>query len=137
MSTTQKILYWVARLTTAVILLQTLFYKFTAAEESVYIFTTIGMEPWGRIGVGVVELIGSVLLVITATAWMGALISLGMAVGAIGMHLTILGIEVMNDGGQLFSYALLVALCSTYVLYLDRGKWKPLLRMITGKGKNS
>ena len=47
---------WALRLIVAVILLQTLFFKFSAAKESVYIFSTLGMEPWGRIGSGVFEL---------------------------------------------------------------------------------
>jgi uncharacterized membrane protein YphA (DoxX/SURF4 family) len=133
MSTTQKILYWGARLVAAFILFQTLFFKFTGAAESVYIFTAVGMEPWGRIGVGVVELIASILLVITTTAWLGALVGLGLMVGAIGMHLTILGIEVQNDGGQLFIYAMLVTLCSAYVLFADREKWLALLKKVAGK----
>ena len=116
MKSFMTIVFWLARLVAAVILLQTLFFKFTAAEESVYIFTTVGMEPWGRIGVGTLELIAAILLVVPATAWMGAFLALGLMLGAIGMHLTILGIEVMQDGGYLFALAIVVALCSLYVL---------------------
>lgn len=116
MKSMMMIIYWITRLVAAVILLQTLFFKFTAAEESVYIFTAVGMEPWGRIGVGVLELIAAILLIVPATAWMGAVLALGLMLGAIGMHLTILGIEVMDDGGYLFVLAVVVALCSAYVL---------------------
>ena len=115
------ILYWIARLVAAVILLQTLFFKFTASEESVYIFTSVGMEPWGRIGVGIMELIAGILLVVPATAWIGAIVALGLMLGAIGMHLTILGIEVKGDGGYLFALAVVVALCSIYVLARNTG----------------
>ncbi len=114
--------YWAARLIAAVIMFQTLYFKFTGAEESVYIFTTVGMEPWGRIGVGVMELIASVLLIITPTAWLGAGLGLGLMAGAIGMHVFMLGIEVNGDEGQLFLYAVIVAICSAYILYQDRKK---------------
>lgn len=102
------IITWVLRLIAAIILFQTLFFKFTAAEESVYIFSTIGMEPWGRIGSGVVELIAALLILFPKTTWMGALLGIGVMSGAIFFHLTKLGLVVKNDGGQLFIYALLV-----------------------------
>lgn len=114
--------YWVARIVAAVIMFQTLYFKFTGAEESVYIFTTVGIEPWGRLGVGVLELIASILLLITPVAWLGAGLGLGLMAGAIGMHLVLIGIEVMGDGGQLFLYALIVAVCCAFVLYQDRLK---------------
>jgi uncharacterized membrane protein YphA (DoxX/SURF4 family) len=102
------ILYWTLRILAAVILLQTLFFKFSAAEESVYIFSTLGMEPWGRIGTGIAELIASILILIPRTTAFGAVIALGTMSGAIFFHLTRLGIEVQGDHGQLFIYALLV-----------------------------
>src|SRR5258706_14053974 len=128
MSKTTNYLYWGARLGAAIILLQTLDLKFTASPESVYIFSTIGMEPWGRIGVGVVELIAGVFLLLSATAWLGAGLALGLMAGAIGMHLTVLGIEVQGDGGQLFIYALIVTLCSVFVLVLNKEKVRGLIK---------
>ena len=110
---------WIARIAAAIILLQTLLFKFTGSAESVYIFTTVGMEPWGRIGVGVMELITGILLLINRTAWIGAAMALGLMIGAIGMHLTLLGIEVMDDGGQLFIYAIIVAAASVFVLVMN------------------
>ncbi|MDP4150241.1 MAG: DoxX family protein [Bacteroidota bacterium] len=100
--------FWILRILAALILLQTLFFKFSAAEESVYIFSTLGMEPWGRIGSGIIELIASILLLVPATTVIGALLGLGVMSGAVFFHLTRLGIEVKNDHGQLFIYALLV-----------------------------
>jgi uncharacterized membrane protein YphA (DoxX/SURF4 family) len=114
------IVYLGARLAAAVILFQTLYFKFTAAQESVYIFTTVGMEPWGRIAVGIVELISAALLIISATAWIGAVMALGLMLGAIGMHLTVLGIEIQDDGGYLFILSVVVAACACYVLYCTR-----------------
>lgn len=122
MSKSTTFLIWGARIVAALILLQTLFFKFSGAEESVYIFTVVGMEPWGRIGVGVMELIASILLLIPTISWMGALIAIGLMLGAIGMHLTLLGIEVQGDGGYLFFLAVVVALCSVLVLWLDKEK---------------
>ncbi len=121
---------WAARILAAVIMLQTLYFKFTGAPESVYIFTTIGMEPWGRIGVGVMELIASGLILITATSWLGAGLALGLMMGAIGIHFTILGISVQDDGGYLFFLALTVIICSLYVLWYNSNKIEGILKII-------
>jgi putative oxidoreductase len=114
------LLFWIARIVAALVMLQTLYFKFTGAEESVYIFTQVGMEPIGRIGVGVMELIASALILIPATVWAGAILALGLMGGAIMMHLTLLGIEVQGDGGQLFLYALIVAVCSLIAFWISR-----------------
>ena len=121
---------WIARIAAAIILLQTLFFKFTGSPESVFIFKTVGMEPWGRIGVGVMELIAGVLLLINRTAWIGAALALGLMIGAIGMHLTLLGIEVMGDGGQLFIYAIIVAVTSVFVLVMNEESISDFMKRI-------
>jgi len=113
-------LAWTLQIIIAVILLQTLFFKFTGAAEPVYIFTTLGMEPWGRIGSGIVELIASVLLLVPGRAALGAVLALGVMVGAIASHLGRLGIIVMDDGGLLFTLAVTVFVCSAVVLALRR-----------------
>jgi putative oxidoreductase len=123
----KTVIYWAVRLIAAVIMLQTLYFKFSGAEESIYIFSSLGMEPWGRIGVGVVELIASILLLITPIAWIGALLALGAMCGAIFFHLFILGIEVRGDGGYLFLLAVIVAICSLYVLFVNVDKIKTIL----------
>jgi len=111
---------WIARVVAAAILLQTLFFKFSGADESVYIFTTVGQEPWGRYGSGVVELIASVLLFVPTTVAIGALLALGTMSGAIFFHLSKLGIVVHHDGGLLFGLAVVVAVCSAFLLWLHR-----------------
>lgn len=118
------IVSWILRLVAAAILLQTLFFKFTAARESVYIFSTLGMEPWGRIGSGVFELIASVLLLIPATVPLGALAALGVISGAIFFHLTTLGIALpaVGDHGELFGLALVVFVCSASLLVMYRAE---------------
>src|SRR5881397_3188522 len=110
----------ICRVAAAVILLQTLFFKFTAAPESVYIFSKVGLEPWGRIGSGVAELIAAILILIPATTWLGAGLALAVMAGAIFSHVTVLGIQVMGDGGLLFGLALAVAVCSVVLLFLQR-----------------
>ncbi len=117
---TQKIVGWICRIAAAVILLQTLFFKFTGAPESVYIFTKVGLEPYGRIGSGIAELIAAILILIPATTWIGAGLALAVMFGAIFSHLTVLGIEVMGDCGLLFGLALAVAICSAVLLFLQR-----------------
>jgi hypothetical protein len=111
---------WSLRLIAAVILLQTLFFKFSGAPESVYIFTKVGAEPYGRIGSGIVELIAAVLLLIPRTSAIGAVIALGTMAGAIVSHLTILGIEVQGDGGLLFALALTVFVSCAVVAFVER-----------------
>ena len=117
---TQRLASWLVRLTAAGILLQTLFFKFTGAPESIYIFTKVGLEPWGRYGSGVAELIAALLLMSSRRCWLGALLALGVMGGAIMSHLTVLGIVVQNDGGLLFGLALTVAMCSVLTLVLHR-----------------
>ncbi len=117
---TQNLLAWALQITVALILFQTLFFKFTAAEESVYIFRTLGMEPWGRIGSGVAELVAVLLLLHPRTAALGAILSLGVIFGAILSHLTRLGIVVKNDGGLLFGLAVAVFIGSAAILYIRR-----------------
>jgi putative oxidoreductase len=126
------LLHWLPRIIAALIMLQTLFFKFTGSEESVFIFTTVGMEPYGRIGVGILELIASVLILINTTAWLGAALALGLMGGAIMMHVTMLGIEVRGDGGQLFVYALIVAVCSGIILLQNKTKIQEMIRKFSG-----
>jgi hypothetical protein len=113
---------WTLQLIVAVILLQTLFFKFTGAAESVYIFSTLGVEPWGRIGSGIVELIAAILLLVPATVTVGAALALAVIVGAIFSHLTVLGIEVQGDGGLLFFLAVTVFIASAAILVLRRSE---------------
>ncbi|MEL6184205.1 MAG: DoxX family protein [Myxococcota bacterium] len=122
-----KALRWILRIVPAVILLQTLFFKFTGAPESVHIFETIGAEPVGRYVSGLVELAAAVLLLIPAASALGAAVAAGVMVGAIGSHLTLLGIEVQGDGGLLFALAWTVLLSSLAVLWLERGRLGTLL----------
>jgi hypothetical protein len=111
---------WISRIAAAIILLQTLFFKFTAAPESVYIFTRVGAEPWGRIGSGIVELLAATLLLMPRFVWAGAFLALGVMTGAIISHLTVLGIEVQGDKGLLFFLAVAVFVTSSIALFLHR-----------------
>lgn len=124
---------WVLQVVAAAILAQTLFFKFTAAEESVYIFKTLGMEPWGRIGSGVAELIACVLLLVPRTAVFGAVLAVGVISGAIVSHLTRLGIVVKNDGGLLFGLALVVFGAGIGILAIRRSELFGLARRIRGE----
>ena len=112
---------WILRLLAAIILLQTLYFKFSAAPESIYIFSKLGMEPWGRIGIGILELIAGILILVPATTLLGSSLAIALMSGAIFFHLTKLGINVQNDGGQLFTYALLVLASSTALVIIYRG----------------
>jgi putative oxidoreductase len=116
----KKHLPLILRLLVAIILIQTLRFKFTAHPDSVYIFTKVGLEPVGRIGIGIIELIASILLLIPKTVWVGAVITLGIIGGAIMMHLTQLGIVINNDGGILFITAVITFILALVILILYR-----------------
>lgn len=118
---------FVLRIIAAIILLQTLFFKFTGAEESKYIFSTLGVEPWGRIFSGVVELIASILILVPSTQIFGALIGAGVMMGAILSHLFVLGIEVQGDGGMLFGLACLVLGSCMSIIFFQPEKYRQLL----------
>ena len=117
------VIFWIIRIIPSIIMLQTLFFKFSAAEESVAIFSTLGIEPYGRIGTGIIELIASILLLIPSFSRIGALIGFGTMFGAIFSHLFILGIEVNNDSGQLFILALITLIGCGLVLFEERNKF--------------
>ena len=108
----------VLRIIVALILIQTLRFKFTAHPDSVYIFEQVSLEPYGRIGIGVLELIAGILLLIPRTVWLGASLTLGVIGGAIFMHLTQIGIEVNNDGGVLFITAVVTFILAAIILYI-------------------
>jgi uncharacterized membrane protein YphA (DoxX/SURF4 family) len=116
-----KIFLWALRLVAAGILLQTLYFKFTGAAESVHIFRTLGMEPWGRYGSGVAELLAAVLLLLPRTTIYGALLGMGVMAGAVFSHLfTPLGLEIQGDGGLLFGLAVVVLLCCAVLAWVHR-----------------
>lgn len=122
-----RIVDWLLRIVAAVILLQTLFFKFTGSAESIYIFETLGAEPWGRWGSGLAELATSILLLVPRMAWAGGILGLGVMGGAILSHLFVLGIEVQDDGGLLFALALTVFACCAATVVLHRHEI-PVLR---------
>ena len=127
---------WICRIVAAIILLQTLFFKFTAAPESVYIFTKLGtflhtflpfvsistLEVTGRIGSGILELFAAVLLLTPRYVWAGAILAMAATGGAIASHLTFLGIEVQGDGRLLFLLAIIVFTASGVALLLHRNQ---------------
>lgn len=121
---------WGLRIIAAVIMLQTLYFKFTGAPESVYIFSTLGVEPWGRIAAGIVELISSVLLLLNTTIWIGATLAIGVMAGALLSHLTILGVDVKGDGGYLFLMAIIVFGTSAIVLWFEKNKMLEYLKRL-------
>lgn len=124
----KSILIWIIKLVAVIIMLQTLYFKFTAAPESVYIFSTLGIEPYGRIGSGIIELIASVLILIPRTTLLGAILGLGTMAGAILSHLTKLGIEVNNDGGTLFTLAIVTFICCAILIFINKEKIPALLK---------
>ena len=122
------IFIWIVKLVAVVILVQTLYFKFSGAEESVYIFSTLGVEPYGRIGSGIIELIASILILIPRTTLLGAIVGMSTMVGAIASHLLFLGVEVKNDGGTLFILAIITFICCSILIYCTKHKIPNLLK---------
>lgn len=122
----------VAAFIAAIILIQTLYFKFTGHPDSVHIFTEIGGEPYLRIGSGVVELIIALLLLFRKTSHWGAFLGLGVMLGAIGQHILVLGIVVNNDGGTLFALAITTFICCLIVLILKRNNLATYWKKIRG-----
>jgi len=129
----KNIVLWVLKLTVAIILLQTLYFKFTAHPDSVHIFSALGVEPFGRIGLGIIELITAGLILYPRTSMLGMVLSLGIIVGAIGSHLLVLGLEVEGDGGGLFSLALVVLLADLLYFAMQRLELNALFLWMRGK----
>lgn len=125
----KSLFIWIIKLAAVIILLQTLYFKFTAAPESVFIFSTLGIEPFGRIGSGIVELIASILILIPRTTLLGAVLGLATMLGAIFSHIFVLGIEIQNDGGTLFVLAVITLLCCLILIYNQKDKIPNLLRL--------
>lgn len=117
---TRSIASWIIQIIAAAILAQTIYFKFTGAEESKYIFTVLGAEPWGRVATGCAELVAVILLLMPRTVTLGAALSLGMMIGAIGSHFAKLGLVVKYDGGLLFGLAVTVFVCSAAILVVRR-----------------
>jgi uncharacterized membrane protein YphA (DoxX/SURF4 family) len=113
-------LSWVLRIVAAVILLQTLYFKFSGHPESIALFSKLGVEPWGRIGTGIIELFVSILLLVPTTKWIGSVLGIGLMTGAILSHLTVIGIESNGDSGQLFYLAILTLLCCAVNVFIHK-----------------
>ena len=107
-------------------------FQILVSEESVYIFSTLGIEPWGRIGTGIAELIAAVLLLWPRTVSIGALMGIGIMSGALLSHLTVLGIEVKNDNGYLFYLCLTVLISCVLLLFIHRQQFQLFLTMLRG-----
>jgi uncharacterized membrane protein YphA (DoxX/SURF4 family) len=120
MKNQQNIISWVAQIIAAVILAQTLFFKFSGAMESVDLFTKLGVEPFGRYLAGTMELVTVILLLIPKKAWLGATLGVFVMMGAIFSHLLVLGIESAGDGGYLFILAIITLICCLTVLYIHK-----------------
>ncbi len=125
---TLKIASWVLRIIAALILLQTLYFKFTAHPESVELFSKLGAEPWGRIGIGILELVTGILLLIPATAFVGGFLGMGLMLGAIASHIFVIGIESKGDGGQLFMLAIVVLVCSIIIQIIHQTEGRKLAK---------
>jgi len=128
-----QVILWLARLAAAAIMLQTLFFKFTGAPESVYIFSTVGIEPWGRLLTGSLELVASVLLLIPVTSIWGAVLTVGLMAGAIGVHFIFLGIAVQGDGGYLFFLAVITLACALASLWIQQQQVRVVLTRILNR----
>lgn len=124
----KKIISMILRIVVAVIFIQTLFFKFTAHPDSVELFTALGVEPFGRIGLGIVELIVSLLILIPKTKALGIVSSIGIMIGAIGSHFLVIGTNFKGDGGALFAMAVVVFIAATILFFMHKDEVKSLIK---------
>jgi uncharacterized membrane protein YphA (DoxX/SURF4 family) len=124
----QVIFIWILRLAAAYIMIQTLYFKFTGHEQSIRLFTELGMEPWGRIGTGIFELIASVLILYPRTTGFGAALGMGLMGGAIFFHVTKLGLKFDGDYG-LFTLAVVAFVCCAILFLIYRNQVFALLKL--------
>jgi hypothetical protein len=120
LSSRQRITSWICQLVAAGIMIETLFFKFTAAPESVYIFRRMGTEPWWRWGQGIWELLASACLIMPRLRWLGGILTTGAMLAAILSHMTWLGYSIMGDHGLLFCMAVVTFSCGFTVMILHR-----------------
>jgi putative oxidoreductase len=125
----QRIVSWTCRVIAAAIMMETLFFKFTGAPESIYIFTKMAMEPWWRYGQGVWELLAATCLLVPRLAWFGGLLTLAAIGAAVVSHLTVLGIEVQGDRGLLFGMAVATFTCGLIVTWLHQQSIPSITRL--------
>ncbi len=138
--TVRRIILWALSAYIAIVFVQSLFFKFTGSEESIFIFSTLRawsgidlFEPAGRWVIGICELIASVLLFLPRTRIFGATMAIGIMTGAISFHLfTPLGVEILGDGGELFILACGVWISGWIILALSADD----IRMWTGTALN-
>ncbi|TAH27290.1 MAG: DoxX family protein [Cytophagales bacterium] len=130
---TKNIISWALRITVAIILIQTLYFKFTAHPDSVYIFSLLGLEPWGRIALGIIELITALLILRSNTKIIGMATGLGIIIGAVFSHILVLGINVSNDGGGLFTLAIIVFIASSIFLLMHKNELISLIQKFIKK----
>ncbi len=129
-----RIVIFLVKFLITIIVGQTLFFKFSGAVESIYIFSVLGVEPWGRLALGVLELLSLVFLWIPKTTLYALILILGMMSGAIASHLFILGIEIMGDKGELFILGVVTWLCTAVLLFIKREEIKLLsMKFVTRK----
>lgn len=131
-----RMITWALRLLSAAIMLQTLYFKFTAHPESVQLFSQLRAEPWGRIGVGIIELITSIMILIPRTSTLGSFAAAVIMTGAIAAHIFVLGVYYGGDA-ILFTYAMVVFLASLTLLYIDRRSIRSHLKRTFGNGGGS
>ncbi len=124
-----QLFIWILRLIAAVIMISTLYFKFTAHPQSVQLFTQLGMEPWGRIGTGIFELIASILILFPRTTGLGAGLGMGLMGGALFFHLTKLGVKFDGDYG-LFTEALVAFVCCAVLLIVYRNQVLGLIKPV-------
>ncbi|MES2255266.1 MAG: hypothetical protein V4559_09510 [Pseudomonadota bacterium] len=125
--TIRKYVLWALSAYIAFVFVQSLFFKFTGSEESIYIFSTLRawsgialFEPAGRWIIGTCELIASILLFVPRMRIFGAAMAIGIMTGALSFHLfTPLGVEILGDGGELFILACGVWISSWIILALS------------------
>ena len=100
-------------------------FKFGSHEQAIHIFTTLGVEPWGRFLLGGIELVLAIGILLPITKSIANTLIGLLMIGAVGAHLfTPLGIVVrwdgQNDGGQLFAMGITVIILCVIEMGIEK-----------------
>lgn len=97
MKTLSFIVQWTLRLFISFYLIQYSYVKLSGQQSAIELFTTLEMEPWGRITIGILELITVLLILYPRTTVLGGLLGMVSMAAVIYYHLTQLGIAIRGD----------------------------------------
>jgi putative oxidoreductase len=88
---TMNVVLWLLQIAAAGMFVFVGFLKLSGNEQMVGLFAAIGLGQWFRYLTGTLEVAGAILLLIPRTSGLGALMLVGVMIGAVMTHLFVVG----------------------------------------------